>query len=66
MKPFRFLLGLMTGAAIVSYPAALILLYGVTGKLLVISKGKQKLMDLDEATGEVRTLLYRARERFHG
>ena len=66
MKPFRFLLGLLTGAAVITYPAAAILLYGVTGKLLVGIKGSSKLMDPDEAVAEIRALASRAREHMHG
>lgn len=66
MRPFRFLLGLVTGAAIVTYPAAVILLYGITGKLLVGIKGHEKLVDPNEAVAEIRALADRARERFHG
>lgn len=66
MRPFRMLLGLITGAAIVTYPVAVILLYGITGKLLVGIKGHEKLMDPDEAVAQVRALTDRARERFHG
>ncbi len=66
MKPFRLLLGFLTGAAIVTYPVALILLYGITGKLLVAVKGQEKLMDPDQAIAEFRALAIRAKEQFHG
>ena len=66
MKPFRLLLGLLTGAAIVTYPVAVILLYGITGKLLVGVRGQGRLLDPDETVAQVRALADRAREKFHG
>jgi len=66
MRPFRLLLGLLTGAAIVTYPAAAILLYGITGKLLVGLKGRARLMDPNEAIAQIRAMADHAREKIHG
>ena len=66
MRPFRLLLGLVTGAAIVTYPVAVILLYGITGKLLVGIKGHETLVDPDEAVAKIRAMADRAKDKFHG
>ena len=66
LRPFKYLLGLGVGAMAVTYPVAALMLYMMTGQVLLPFKGKRKLLDADEAIAQLSHWANRALERFYG